>query len=37
MLAPLNADRVGLTRLTVAAEPGRVDIIYLGPPDLWNV
>ena len=37
MLAPLNAERVGVTRLTVAAEPGRVDISYLGPLDLWNV
>ncbi|MBB3033533.1 DEAD/DEAH box helicase [Alteriqipengyuania lutimaris] len=37
MLAPLNADRAGLLRVTVSAEPGRIDISYLGPPDLWNV
>jgi hypothetical protein len=37
MKAPLNPERRGLTRLTVSAEPGRVDISYLGPQDLWNV
>lgn len=37
MQAPLNPERRGLARLTVSAEPGRVDISYLGPPDLWNV
>lgn len=37
MLAPLNSDRAGLLRVTVSAEPGRIDISYLGPPDLWNV
>lgn len=36
MLAPLNADRAGLLRVTVSAEPGHIDISYLGPPDLWN-
>lgn len=37
MLAPLNPERVGLLHVTVSAEPGRLDIMYLGPPDLWNV
>lgn len=35
MQAPLNPDRHGLTRVTVSNEPGRVDISYLGPEDLW--
>lgn len=35
MLAPMKPDRRGLTRVTVANEPGRVDISYLGPDDLW--
>ena len=34
MLAPLNPDRRGLARVTVANEPGRVDVSYLGPEDL---
>jgi hypothetical protein len=35
MQAPLNPERRGLVRVTVASEPGRVDISYLGPEDLW--
>ena len=35
MQAPLNPERRGLARVTVANEPGRVDISYLGPADLW--
>jgi DEAD/DEAH box helicase/Helicase conserved C-terminal domain len=35
--APLNPDRRGLVRVTVAHEPGRVDISYLGPEDLWII
>ncbi|MFZ5747856.1 MAG: DEAD/DEAH box helicase [Pseudomonadota bacterium] len=33
--APLNPERRGMTRVTVSNEPGRVDISYLGPEDLW--
>ena len=33
--APLNPARRGLVRMTVADEPARVNVAYLGPPDLW--
>jgi hypothetical protein len=32
---PLNPQRRGLVRVTVAADPGQVDLSYLGPDDLW--
>ena len=35
--APLNRDRRGLVRVTVAHEPRRVDISYLGLEDLWII
>lgn len=31
----LNPERRGLVRATMAAEPGRIDVSYLGPDDLW--
>lgn len=31
--AALNPNRMGLLRATVAADPGRIDIVYLGPAD----
>jgi hypothetical protein len=33
--APLNPARRGLVRVTVADEPARVNVAYLGPQDLW--
>ncbi|MFD2029820.1 hypothetical protein ACFSKM_04915 [Ancylobacter dichloromethanicus] len=33
----LNAGRRGLLRATVAAQGGQLDLVYLGPDDLWNV
>jgi superfamily II DNA/RNA helicase len=33
--APLNPSRRGLLRATVSADPGKVDLSYLGPDDLW--
>ncbi|PPD14819.1 MAG: DEAD/DEAH box helicase [Methylobacterium sp.] len=33
----LNADRRGLLRATVAAQGEQLDLVYLGPDDLWNV
>ncbi|MER8852192.1 DEAD/DEAH box helicase [Mesorhizobium australicum] len=33
----LNADRRGLLRATVAGQGGQLDLVYLGPDDLWNV
>lgn len=35
LAAPLRPDRVGLLRVDVAAENGRVNLSYLGPDDLW--
>lgn len=32
---PLNPSRRGLMRAAVSAEPGRIDLSYLGPDDLW--
>jgi superfamily II DNA/RNA helicase len=32
---PLNPSRRGLLRAAVGAEPGRIDLSYLGPDDLW--
>lgn len=32
----LNAGRRGLMRATVAAQGGQLDLVYLGPDDLWN-
>ncbi|MBK8209254.1 MAG: DEAD/DEAH box helicase [Rhodospirillales bacterium] len=32
--AALNPDRVGLLRATVANDPGKIDIVYLGPADI---
>jgi superfamily II DNA/RNA helicase len=32
--AGLNPNRLGLLRATVAADPGRIDIVYLGPEDI---
>ena len=34
---PLNPSRRGLVRSAVSAEPGRIDLSYLGPDDLWLV
>lgn len=31
--AALNPNRIGLLRATVATDPGRIDIVYLGPAD----
>jgi superfamily II DNA/RNA helicase len=33
----LNADRQGLLRATVAAQGEQLDLVYLGPDDLWKV
>jgi hypothetical protein len=33
--ARLNPSRRGLLRATVSAEPGKIDLNYLGPDDLW--
>lgn len=35
--AALNPARSGLMRATVSQEPGRIDLSYLGPDDLWQV
>ena len=35
LAAPLNPSRRGPTRFTVAIEPTRLDLSYLGPDDLW--
>ncbi|TXC72120.1 hypothetical protein FSB78_15080 [Sphingomonas ginsenosidivorax] len=35
MQAPLNPERRGLARVLVSNHPGRVEISYLGPDDLW--
>lgn len=35
--AALNPVRSGLMRATVSQEPGRIDLSYLGPDDLWQV
>jgi len=35
--APLNSNRRGLVRATVSQHPGRIDLSYLGPDDLWVV
>ena len=35
LVAPLNPSRSGLARITVATEPMRLDLSYLGPDDLW--
>lgn len=32
--AAINPNRTGLLRATVTADPGRIDIVYLGPADL---
>ncbi|MFA5952523.1 MAG: DEAD/DEAH box helicase [Hyphomicrobium sp.] len=32
---PLNPNRRGLVRATVALQPGHLDLSYLGPDDLW--
>lgn len=32
----LNEARRGLLRATVAAQGGQLDLLYLGPDDLWN-
>ena len=32
--ASLNPHRQGMVRATVSAEPGRIDLVYLGPDDL---
>ncbi|TWT14040.1 DEAD/DEAH box helicase [Reyranella sp. CPCC 100927] len=32
---PLNPSRRGLLRATVSANPGKIDLSYLGPDDLW--
>ena len=32
--AALNPNRIGLLRATVAADPSRIDIVYLGPADI---
>jgi predicted outer membrane lipoprotein len=37
LMHPLNANRLGLIRATATAVPGRVDLSYLGPDDLWTV
>ncbi len=34
---PLNPKRIGLARVTVSQEMGRIDLSYLGPDDLWQV
>lgn len=34
---PLNPNRRGLVRATVALQPGHLDLSYLGPDDLWAV
>jgi hypothetical protein len=34
---PLRANRRGLVRATASAQPGTVDVNYLGPNDLWVV
>ena len=36
LLHPLNANRRGLVRATATGAPGRVDLSYLGPDDLWT-
>lgn len=33
--APLNPSRRGLLRAAVSADPGKIDLSYLGPDDLW--
>ncbi len=33
--APLNPARRGVVRASVKADPGKIDLIYLGPDDLW--
>ncbi len=35
--APLNPSRHGLLRAAVSADPGKIDLSYLGPDDLWLV
>lgn len=35
--APLNPNRRGLLRASVSPEADKVDLIYLGPDDLWLV
>src|SRR5260370_11627693 len=32
---PLSANRRGLVRATASAQPGTIDVSYLGPNDLW--
>ena len=32
---PLNPSRCGLVRAATSAEPGKIDLSYLGPDDLW--
>jgi superfamily II DNA/RNA helicase len=32
---PLNPQRRGLVRATMAPDPGQIDLSYLGPDDLW--
>ena len=36
MLASLNPDRLGLTRITSDVDASRVYLSYLGPEDLWG-
>jgi hypothetical protein len=36
LMHPLNANRRGLVRATATGGPGRVDLSYLGPDDLWT-
>ena len=33
---PLNPNRRGLVRATVALNSGQLDLSYLGPDDLWE-
>ena len=33
---PLNPNRRGLVRATTAQQPGRIDLSYFGPDDLWT-
>jgi hypothetical protein len=32
---PLNPSRRGLLRATASEEPGKIDLSYLGPEDIW--
>ena len=34
---PLNSNRRGLLRATVALNPAQLELSYLGPDDLWAV